>query len=93
MKDRPSINAFAAAPASSAQHVLVSPGALRPSVQAFRDEAFWSPLISLGRNGLKGYHVLRSPGALHLHPAFNENTSKSATSMLSCTSDCSLPEQ
>jgi hypothetical protein len=39
---------------------------------AFRNEALLSPLISTGRNGLGGYQVVRSPGALRLHPAFNE---------------------
>ena len=52
--------------------VAVSQGILGPSARAFRDEALLSPLISTGRNGLRGHQAIRSPGALRLHPAFNE---------------------
>jgi|ERR1041385_1319449 hypothetical protein len=68
MKDRSS----AASPVSSSQQILAPPDELRPSVLAFRNEALLSPLISTGRNGLGGHQVVRSPGALRLHPAFNE---------------------
>jgi hypothetical protein len=68
MKDRSS----AASPASSSQQILAPPGEMRPSVLAFRNEALLSPLISTGRNGLGGHQVIRLPGALRLHPAFNE---------------------
>jgi hypothetical protein len=72
MKDRPSTNASAASPAILDTQVVATPGELRPSTQAFRDDALVSPHISVGRNGLRGHHVLRSPGALRLHPAFND---------------------
>lgn len=45
---------------------------LGSSARAFRDEALLSPLISVGRNGFGGHQAVRSPGALHLHPAFND---------------------
>ena len=62
----------AASPVSSSQQILAPPSELRPSVVAFRNEALLSPLISTGRNGLGGHQVVRSPGTLRLHPAFNE---------------------
>src|SRR5436190_6158691 len=72
MKSCPSTNPPATASAGSERQVLAPAGELRPSAQAFRDEALLSPLIPVGRNGLKGCYVLRSPGALRLHPAFND---------------------
>jgi hypothetical protein len=49
-----------------------SQNTLGSSTRAFRDEALLSPLISTSRNGLRGQAAVRSPGALRLHPAFNE---------------------
>jgi hypothetical protein len=72
MKSRPSIGASAAVPANLERQILAPPGELRPSVSALRNEALLSPLISIGRNGLGGHQVVRSPGVLRLHPAFNE---------------------
>jgi hypothetical protein len=45
---------------------------LRSSVSALRDDALLSPLISTGRNGLVSTKAVRSPGTLHLHPAFKD---------------------
>lgn len=72
MKGRPSINPAAAIPANPDRQILARPREVRPSVLALRNEALLSPLISTGRNGLGGHQVVRSPGALHLHPAFND---------------------
>jgi hypothetical protein len=72
MKDRSFMNASAAAPANLERQILAPPSELRPSVAALRNEALLSPLISIGRNGLGGHQVVHSPGALRLHPAFNE---------------------
>jgi hypothetical protein len=71
VKDHPSGNAFTAAPAGQGRQVLPSRSELRSSVQAFRDEALLSPLISVVRNGLVPAKAVRFPGALCLHPAFN----------------------
>jgi hypothetical protein len=49
-----------------------SQNTLGSSTRAFRDEALLSPLISTSWNGLRGQAAVRSPGALRLHPAFNE---------------------
>src|SRR5690242_6991543 len=72
MKDRPSMKTPTASPVSPDRHVLTPASELRPSVSALRNEALLSPLISIGRNGLGGHQAVRSPGALRLHPAFNE---------------------
>ncbi|MGZ4829199.1 MAG: hypothetical protein ACXV78_06100 [Candidatus Angelobacter sp.] len=72
MKNRASMNASAASPASPDRQTLVSAGELRPSVWALRNDALLSPLISTGRNGLVSSQAVRSPGALRLHSAFNE---------------------
>lgn len=72
MKDLPSMNALAASPAIPDRQLLSTPVELRPSAQAFLDEVLLSPLIPIGRNGLRGTPVRRSPGALRLHPAFND---------------------
>lgn len=71
MKIRPSMDASVATPASPDRQIL-TPGELRPSVVAFRNEALLSPLISIGRNGLIPTKAVRSQGALRLHPAFND---------------------
>lgn len=49
-----------------------SQNTLGSSTRAFRDEALPSSLISTSRNGLRGQAAVRSPGALRLHPAFND---------------------
>ena len=72
MKDLPSMNALAASPAIPDRQLLSTPVELRPSAQAFLDEVLLLPLIPIGRNGLRGTPVRRSPGALRLHPAFND---------------------
>jgi hypothetical protein len=72
MKQRASINAAAVSQGRPGHAELSPADELRPSVWAFRNEALLSPLISTGRNGLRGHPVVRSPGALRLHPAFNE---------------------
>ena len=72
MKNRPSMDASTAVPANPDRQILARPGEVRPSVLALCNEALLSPLISTGRNGLGGHQVVRSPGALHLHPAFND---------------------
>jgi hypothetical protein len=72
MKYRSFINPSAAAPATPEQQIPGSPDELRPSVSAFRNDALLSPLLSTGRNGLVSTKAVRSPGALRLHPAFNE---------------------
>lgn len=72
MKDHPSIKTATGSPVSPDRHVLAPASELRPSVSAFRNAALLSPLISTGRNGLGGHQVIRSPGALRLHSAFND---------------------
>jgi len=72
MKDRASIHAAPTSSANTDHSAAFSQGILSSSARAFRDQALLSPLISTGRNGLRGHHVLRSPGALRLHPAFND---------------------
>jgi len=72
MKDRASIHAAATSSANTDHSAPFSQGILGSSARAFRDEALLSPLISTGRNGLGGHQSVRSPGALRLHPAFNE---------------------
>jgi hypothetical protein len=72
MKDLSSLNASAAFSVSQDRQILSSPGESRPSDQVLGGEALLLPLISVGHSGLKGHHVLRSPGALRLHPAFND---------------------
>ena len=72
MKDRPSMHASAAVPASLERQILATPGELRPSVSALRNDALLSPLISTSRNGLVSAKAVRPPGALRLHPAFND---------------------
>src|ERR1700704_2600977 len=72
MKDRASIHAAAASPVDTDRNAAFLQGTLGSSTRAFRDEALLPPLISIGRNGLGGYQSVRSPGALRLHPAFNE---------------------
>jgi hypothetical protein len=72
MNDRSSMNPSAAAAASPDRQILTQPGELRPSVSALRHSALLSPLISAGRNGLVSTKAVRSPGALRLHPAFND---------------------
>src|SRR6478752_10018769 len=72
MKDRASIHAGATSSASTDHSAALSQGILGSSARAFRDEALMSHLISTGRNGLGGHQSVRSPGALRLHPAFNE---------------------
>jgi hypothetical protein len=72
MKDRASIHAAGTSSANTDHSAAFSQGILSSSARAFRDEALLSPLISTGQNGLRGHHVLRSPGALRLHPAFND---------------------
>src|SRR6185437_4574808 len=66
MKDRPSIHALANSPASTDRQMLAPVGELRPSVWALLNEALRSPLISTGRNGLRGHQTIRSPEELHL---------------------------
>ena len=58
--------------ASTDRRFLATTNEFRSSTQAFRDEALLSPLILVGRNGLRGHHIVRSPGALRLHPALND---------------------
>jgi len=72
MKDRASTYAAATSSANTDYIAALSQGILGCSARAFRDEALLSPLISIGRNGLGGHQSVRSPGALRLHPAFNE---------------------
>jgi len=72
MKDRALIHTAAASPVDTDGNAAFLEGTLGSSARAFRDEALISPLISIGRNGLRGYQSVRSPGALRLHPAFNE---------------------
>jgi hypothetical protein len=72
MKSQTSINSAPASLASPDRQVLFPVGELRLSVWAFRTERLLSPLISTGRNGLGGHQAVGSPGALHLHRAFNE---------------------
>lgn len=72
MKGPSSVNASSDSPVGPDRHILACPSELRQSVSAFRNEALLSPLISTGRNGLGGHQVVRSSGALRLHPAFNE---------------------
>src|SRR6476646_4023713 len=72
MKDRSSMNSSAAAPASPDRKILTTPSDLRPSVSDQRDDALLSPPIAIGVNGLVSTKALRSPGALRLHPVFNE---------------------
>jgi len=72
MKDRASIHAAATSSANTNHGAPFSQAILGSSARAFRDEALLSPLISTGRNGLGGHQSVRSPGALRLHPAFNE---------------------
>lgn len=72
MKERASIHAAAVSSANTERRAAFSQGTLGSSARAFRDEALLSPLISTGRNGLGGHQAVRSPGALRLHPAFNE---------------------
>jgi hypothetical protein len=66
------MNTSAAAPASPDRQILARPGEVRPSVLALRNDALLSPLISTGRNGLVPTKAVRSPGALRLHPVFND---------------------
>lgn len=40
--------------------------------ESLRSDALLSPLILIGRNGLVSFQTVRSPGALRLHPAFND---------------------
>jgi hypothetical protein len=42
------------------------------NIKFFRDKACLPDPISAVRNGLKGQPIVRSMGALRLHPAFNE---------------------
>ena len=42
------------------------------SVGSIRKESLYAPLLSIGRNGLVPTIAVRSPGALRLHPAFND---------------------
>src|SRR5215831_9123994 len=72
MRDLPSMNAFVAAVDSPELQILTGPSELRPSVSALCNDALLSPLISTGRNGLVPTKAVRSPGALRLHPAFND---------------------
>jgi hypothetical protein len=72
MNDRSSMTASAASPGRPERQTPATPGGLRPSAMAFRDEAFLSPVLSIGRNGLRGKTALHSPGELRWHPAFNE---------------------
>lgn len=72
MKDRVSIHAAATSSANTDHSAAFSQGRLGSSAHTFRGEAPLSPLISTGRNGLGGHQSVRSPGALRLHPAFNE---------------------
>jgi hypothetical protein len=72
MKIRPSMDASVATPASPERQIPAMSGELRASTQAFRDEVLLSPLIPVGRNGLVSTKAVRSPGALRLHPAFND---------------------
>ena len=72
MKNRPSMDASAAVPANLERQILAPAGELRPSVSALRNDVLLSPLLSTGRNGLVSIKAVRSPGALRLHPAFNE---------------------
>jgi hypothetical protein len=72
MKDHPSMKTATASPVSPDRHVLAPASELRLSVSASGNETLLSPLISTGRNGLGGHQVVRSPGALRLHPAFND---------------------
>lgn len=72
MKNRASINSAPASLASPDRQALSPLAELRPSVWALRNEGLLSPLVSTGRNGLGGHQAVRSPGALRLHPAFNE---------------------
>jgi hypothetical protein len=72
MNDRASIHAAATSPVDTASNAAFLQGTLGSSTRAFRDEALLSPLISTARNGLRGQAAVRSPGALRLHPAFNE---------------------
>ena len=72
MKDRASIHTAVASATNADRVAAFSQDSLGSSARAFRDEALLSPLISTGRNGLGGHQSVRSPGALRLHPAFNE---------------------
>lgn len=72
MKDRPYMNATVAAAESTDWQILTQSSELRPSVSDLRNDALLSPLISIGRNGLVPTKAVRSPGALRLHPAFND---------------------
>jgi hypothetical protein len=72
MRNRASINSAPASLASPDRQALSPVAELRPSVWALRNERLLSPIISTGRNGLGGHQIVRSPGALRLHPAFNE---------------------
>jgi hypothetical protein len=72
MKDRGPTYASSASAASPDCQTSAMAGGLRASDQAFRGELLLSPVLSIGRNGLRGQTALRPPSALHLHPAFNE---------------------
>src|SRR5438270_4689046 len=72
MKDRASIRARLSSPASADRQILAPPSELRPSVSALRNDALFSPLVTTGWNGLVPTKAVRSPGALRLHPAFND---------------------
>jgi hypothetical protein len=45
---------------------------LQPPISALRNEGLLRALIPTGRNGLGGQRAVCSPGALRLHPAFND---------------------
>jgi hypothetical protein len=72
MNNRASINSAPASLASPDRQPLSPVAELRPSVWALLNEGLLSPIVSTSRNGLGGHQALRSPGALRLHPAFNE---------------------
>ncbi len=72
MKDRASMNAAGDSPASLDRQIPAVAEELGSEAYAFRDKTLLSPLISSDRYGLGGRQVVRSPGSLRLHPAFNE---------------------
>src|ERR1041385_9110885 len=57
-------------PSNHDQRIL-APERLK-SVGSVRKEPLYAPLLSTGRNGLVPTKAVRSPGALRLHPAFND---------------------
>src|SRR5689334_19174464 len=72
MKHSPFINPSGAVPPSRDRQILAPAGEVRSSIWALRNDALLSPLISTDWNGMVSTKAVCAPGALRLHPAFND---------------------